>query len=141
MSVPSGMKKTVGCFTEEKLRELAEQPNVTVMQPTHDIVYTPWESQRVMNAFKRVVQLTRRGDSPERIRKDPELDEFASKYTTFFSKLTDPAFAADDEHLLVMQKLILLRQMVEVGRLTEVEAQAQSADIALQSLAARAKKQ
>ena len=67
----------------------------------------------------------------------PELNEFASKYTTFFSKLTDPEFAADDEHLLVMQKLVLLRQMVEIGRLTEVEAQAQSADIALQSLAAK----
>ena len=133
------MKKTVGCFTQEKLEELAAQPNVTVMQPTHDIVYTPWNAQRVSKAVRLIASRTRQRVPPETIRLDSELDEFASKYTTFFAKLTDFDFVCDDEHIMVVQKLILLRQMVEMGRITYQEAQAQSADIALKSLVSRTK--
>ena len=41
------MKRTVGCFTEEKLKELAAQPNTVVYQPTHDIIFEPWSSSFV----------------------------------------------------------------------------------------------
>lgn len=134
------MKKTVGCFTDEKLRELACQPNVTVMQPTHDNVYKPWPAKRVSECVRRVSTLTRSGASAADIKKDAELSEFAAKYITFFEKLTDPQFVADVDHIKTVQRLILLRQMVEEGLLTDVAAQAQSADIALKSLATRVQK-
>ena len=133
------MKKSVGCFTEEKLRELATQPNVTVMEPTHDIVYTPWNAKRVSSAVDRIVLMTRGGASADAIRGlDGELAEFASKYTVMYDKITDPAFVADEEHVLVVKKLVALHGMVELGSLRNVDAQAQASDIALRSLAARA---
>ena len=132
------MKRTVGCFTEEKLRELAETPNVTVMQPTHDIVFQPWCASKVMECVDRVATLTKSGCDPGSIRQNPLLDEFASKYTTFFSKLTDPLFVADREHIAVMKRIIVLHGMVQSGTIDEQTGQAQSADIALKSLAKRA---
>lgn len=132
------MKKTVGCFTDEKLRELASQPNVTVMQPTHDITYDPWSAERVNECVDRLVLFTRGGMAGDVIRQqDKELDDFASKYTVFFAKLTDPAFANDRDHVVTVKRLIALRAAVEGGGLSETEAQAQSADIALKSLVSR----
>ena len=135
------MKKSVGCFTEAKLRELAEQPNVTVMQPTHDIVYDPWPAKRVAECVDRLVVLTRGGTSADDAKtSSSEIAEFASRYTVFFSKLTDPAFVADDGHVQVVKNLIGLRGMVELGTLDATHAQAQAADVALRSLAARVPK-
>ena len=134
------MKKTVGCFTDEKLRELAQQPNVTVMQPTHDIVYEPWPAKKVSDCVDRIISLTRQGVDAEKAKEDADIGEFASKYTIFFQKITDPAFASDDGHVRTAKKLILLRGMVENGMIGETEAQAQSADIALKSLASRVPK-
>ena len=133
-------KRTVGCFTDAKLRELAEQPNAVVYQPTHDIVYTPWTAARVSDAVKRIAQATRAGSSADKIREDSDLDEFAQKYTVFWQKLTDPAFVEDEQHVKTVLKLVALKSMVEQGILDETAAQAQSADIALKSLAARVPK-
>lgn len=41
------MNKRVGCFTDDKLEELAVQPNTVVMTPTHDVVFEPWSAERV----------------------------------------------------------------------------------------------
>lgn len=134
------MQKTVGCFTEEKLRELAEQPNVTVMQPTHDIRYTPWTAQKVSECVDRLAQLTRDGVDADTIKTlDEDLADFASKYTVFFAKLTDTRFVEDAAHVKTVKQLVTLRGMVEIGLMSEVEAQAQAADTALQSLASRVK--
>jgi hypothetical protein len=134
------MKKTVGCFTAEKLEELAKEPNVTVMQPTHDIVYDPWNAKRVSTVVDRIVLMTRGGASDDEIRSaDSEFSEFADKYTVMYSKLTDPAFVEDEGHVLVVKKLVALRAMVELGTLETVDAQARAADIALKSLASRVK--
>lgn len=131
------MKKTVGCFTQNQLKELSQQENVSVYQPVHDITYEPWTAARVSDAVDRIALMTRGGASAADIRKTADLDEFASKYTVFFQKLTDPPFVADKENLLVMKRLVALRAMVEQGILDETAAQAQSADIALKSLMTR----
>ena len=132
------MNKRVGCFTQEQLSRLAEQDNVSVYQPVHDITYEPWTAVRVANVVDRIAQLTRSGSTAARIRQDDaELDEFANKYTVIFQKLSDPAFVADTQNLVVVKKLIALRGMVEQGLIDENTAQGQSADIALKSLMAR----
>ena len=68
---------------------------------------------------------------------DAELADFASKYTMFFKKLTEPAFVNDRGHVETVKRLIALRGAVEHGILSDTEAQAQSSDIALKSLASR----
>ena len=134
------MKKTVGSFTEDKLRELAEQPNVTVMMPAHNNTYDPWPAKRVMECVDRLVAIIRSGATAEDAKKDDELLEFSKLYLTFFVKLTTPEFARDDTHVETVKKIVALRMMVEKGLLDETHAQAQSADVALQSLVARVKK-
>lgn len=129
--------RTVGCFTDAKLRELAEQPNTVVYQPTHDIVYTPWNAQRVREAVLKIASATRRGTTTDELCKDDELLEFSKKYTIFFQKLTNVEFAADDGHIQTVLKLIALKDMVEHGQMDEASAKAQSADIALQNLKSR----
>lgn len=133
------MKKTVGCFTQEQLAKLSEQENVSVYQPVHDITYEPWTASRVSQVVDNLVVLTRSGSSPTEAEENAEIREFASKYTVFFQKLTNPAFVADPENIVVMKRLIALRAMVEQGILDETAAQAQSADIALKSLMTRVK--
>ena len=59
------MKKSVGVFSEEKLRELAERENATVMTPTHDAVYEPWPAVRVAECVDRLVRLARGGCTAE----------------------------------------------------------------------------
>lgn len=119
------------------MRELSTQPNTVVYTPTHDIVYTAWPASRVRNAVVSVAKLTRQGIGAKDIREDPELDEFASKYTVFFQKLTTASFAADDEHVKTVLRLVGLKECVERGILDEESARAQSADCALQNLATR----
>lgn len=132
------MNKRVGCFTEDQLKKLSEQENVSVYQPVHDITYEPWTASRVADAVDRLALLTRAGVSTDAVRQqNKDLDEFASKYTVFFQKLTDPAFVEDRENVVVMKKLIALREMVETGMIDDTTAQAQSADIALKSLMKR----
>ena len=132
------MKKTVSCFTDEKLNELSKQPNTTVMIPHHDITYTAWPSQRVMRAVDDLIQYTRSGVSPNKIiENNQELSEFASKYTIFFKKLTDPSFVNDKGHIYTVKRLITLHSLVENNTLSEMDAKAEAADMALKSLAKR----
>ena len=139
------MKKSVGCFTDEKIRELAQQPNVTVMQPTHDVVYEPWNSTRVTNAVTQLVTFTNsvKGDLHkinQYVDSNTELKEFSEKYLVFYKKVTDYTFTSDAEHVNTMLKLISLRSQVERGHIDEQNAQAQCADISLKSLMDRVKK-
>lgn len=129
-------RRTVGCFSDAKLRELAEQPNVTVYQPTHDVVFEPWPAARVRRCVDRVAALTREGRTAAEVRADAELDAFARHYLVFFQKLTDADFVRDPEHVATVQALVELRAGVERGG-DATAAQAAAADLALQRLAKR----
>jgi len=138
------MKKTVGCFTEEKLNELAAQDNVTVMKPTYDTIFEPWPSQRVSDTMDAIVKIAtiNKNSSSDDVRKICETNknilEFSQKYSTMYSKLTDPLFVQDTENLKILKKMILLKAAVDNNMTTKEEAQAQASDIALKSLASRA---
>ena len=135
-------KKTIACLTPEKLQELAQEPTNVVYTPTHDIQYAPWSSERVKSCVLRLVVLTRGGKTAEEIKEnDSELAEFASKYTVFFSKLTDPLFVSDASHVRTVLELVQLRTMVEQGEIDATEAQGRSANIALTNLQSRVAQQ
>lgn len=139
------MKKTVGCFTDEKLKELSEQPNTVVMQPTYDTVFTPWPAERVSLIVDQLAQTTKskKNCSPEEIRvfcKDnKDFSEFSEKYKTMFEKLTVPDFVEDVDNLRVIKQMVLLKAAVDNNMTTAQEAQAQASDIALKSLSSRVK--
>ena len=131
------MKKTIGCFTQEKLEELAAQPHVTVMQPTHDIVYEPWAADTVMQCCDKIVAHARQMKSREVMRtEDPQIEEFASKYTILFDKISDIEFISNSRNLETVKHMIMLRAMVENKIISEDEAKARCSDIALKGLMA-----
>lgn len=135
-------KQTIACLTPERLAELAQQPNHVVYTPTHDIQFEPWTAARVTECAKRLVALTHTGATPDEIRsRDGEMAEFASKYTVFFAKLTDPAFAVDESLVQTVMQLIALKSLLDSGAISETEAQGRSADLALQNLHARVQRQ
>ena len=130
---------SVGAFTETQLEEIAHRSDVTVMKAVHDNVYTPWDARRVEEICYRIAQSTRRGVSEKELQEDNDICNFSSKYETIYSKLRDRMFVYDDENIKVMITLVRFRGMVELGDLSEDQARAYSADVALRSLAARAK--
>jgi len=136
------MKQSLGCFSKEKLEELAAQPNVTVMQTTHDIVFEPWAAVKVMNCCDKIVRLAKTNASRQTMRdEDSEIEEFASKYTVLFDKVSDREFVADDKNIDIIRNLVMLRAMVENGVLSEEEAKSRCSDIALKGLIEKVKEQ
>lgn len=139
------MKKTVGTFTKEKLEELASQPNVTVMQPTHDVVFDPWTCERVVKVVDLLIQKTKENENNEKeeieriCKLDDEISEFSEKYQTFFAKLTDPLFISDKDNIKIIKQMIILKSASDKGIISEENAKAQAADIALKMLAQKVK--
>lgn len=137
------MKKSVGCFTEDKLQELSEQPNTVVYKPTHDIVFEAWPPSKVSVVMDAIIKITLSIKTKETIvdecDKDPLLKEFSQKYTKMFEKLCDIKFVRDEQNIQVMKRLILLKAAVDQNMTTEEAAQAQVSDIALKSLSSRVK--
>ena len=135
------MSRKVGYFSESKLAELANQPNTTVMQTTHDHVFEPWPAYKVNHYVDKLVAMTSRRASQEEIAKEKEKDaEFAfflHNYRTFATKLSDYNFVSDAENVTTVKKLLMLRYQYEQGTMTEEEAKAMSSDIALKSLMKR----
>ena len=139
------MKKTVGCFTEEKLKELSSQPNTMVMQPTHDVIFEPWSAQKVSDIMDRVVKITKENENidSESIKsicmKDKDISDFSEKYQVMFGKLIDPLFVKDTENLRVIKKMIMLKFSMDQGKTSSQQAQAEASDLALKSLSSRVK--
>ena len=138
---------TVGCFSDAQLRNLAEQPNVTVMQAGHDTIFEPWPSDRVQSTIQRLVTLAFEHPTlsdehlRDRVKADDAIREFASKYQVFFDKLTTREFIKVPENVQIVLKLVQLRAEVERGCTSAEMAQAKASDIALTALAKRAKKE
>ena len=137
------MQKSVGCFTDETLRELAEKPNVTVMQPTHDLIFDPWPTKKVLFIVNNIAQTTKSNIDKEVniIReicyKKEHVLEFSQKYKMIFEKITTPSFVKVDDNMKVLNKMIFMKAAVDSNMKTENAAKAEIADIALQSVAKR----
>lgn len=133
------MRKKIGCFSEEQLREYASQPGVTVMQPAHDITYAPLASDQVAAIVDELVELTASSAPPsvrEAVARSPRLSQFASTHKVMYAKLTDPDFVSRPGNVALLKRLIEQRSLVESGAQDEVQAKANASDIALKHFAA-----
>ncbi len=142
------MNKRVGYFTDDKLKELSEQPNTVVMQPTYDTVFEPWPSAKVSSIMDRVVEITNanKNKTPEEIQNicknaDKNIEDFAHKYQIMFKKLTEPAFVEDEKNIKVIKQMILLKCAVDKNMTSVEAAQAEASDLAMKSLVERVKSQ
>lgn len=135
------MNKRVDYFTEDKLKELAEQPNTIVMKPTYDTLFEPWPAGRVLEIMDTIVKITKNHSNPhEECLKNKNIAEFSSKYQKMYEKLVNVEFVRDDENLKVMKQMILLKAAVDKNMTSEEDAKAEVADLALKSLVSRVKK-
>jgi DNA polymerase II small subunit/DNA polymerase delta subunit B len=136
------MKKTVGCFTEEKLNEISQQSNAVVYQPTHDIIFEPWPPSKVSKVMDDIVQITLKEDTTniqEECNKHDLIKEFSQKYTKMYEKLTNREFVKDVENIRVLKKMIALKSALDNNLTSSQAAQAQVSDLALNSLSSRVK--
>mgnify|MGYP006137055147 CR=1 FL=1 len=137
------MQRRVESLTRDDLERLSNQPNTVVYEPTHTMTYDPWPADKVEEYVKRIVErcLQTEGESTTSIQKDltndTDMCEFAARYKTFFEKLTDPNFSADDKHVKMILEMLNIRRRVEQNELTEQDAKVKCADAALSSLIKR----
>lgn len=137
------MKKTVGCFSDEKLEELAGQPNTIVMQPTYTTVFEPWPAHQVKRMIGRLADITRTKKtlSVEEIRDYchtlRDVEDFAHKYKIMYEKLTTPLFVEDEENVNILYKMVDLKNAVDQNATTDEMARATVSDMTLKSLMSR----
>lgn len=136
------MKKTVGYFTEENLKNLSSQPNTVVYKPTHDIVFEAWPANKVSTIVDRVIAITKDKKDEEEIKKecmkDEDIKDFSEKYTTMFKNLVRYEFVEDSENVKVMKQLIFLKSAVDNNVMSMKAAEAQASKVSLESLYQRA---
>lgn len=142
------MNKRVGYFTDDKLKELSEQSNTVVMQPTYDTIFEPWPASKVSDIMDKIVQMTNANKSKpaEEIqdickKSNKNIDEFAQKYQIMFKKLTEPSFIEDEKNIKVIKQMILLKCAVDKNMTSAEAAQGEAADLAMKSLVERVKNQ
>jgi hypothetical protein len=139
------MQKSVGCFTDEKLKELAEQPNTIVMQPTWDVEFEAWPAQKVSIAIDTIVNITKDLKDHDieavhgKCEEQETLKEFSQKYQLIYKKITDYSFIKEKENLTVLKKMVMIKSAVDTNTTSMQNAQAQVSDIALTSLQSRVK--
>ena len=107
------------------------------MKPHHDVIFEPWSTDKVNVCVNKLIKITKdKGDEAKDIAlQDPELKQFSQKYQIFFKQLTNLEFVNEDVNLRIIRRLISLKEGLDTGVLTEKEAKAASADIALKELA------
>lgn len=132
----------VACLGGQQLRDLADRPDVTVMQTEYCNQFQPWSAREVNVCMDHMIALTRQcnGDKAEiqrRVDAQPRLAEFCSKYSVFSDKLTDMAFINDAKHLATVRKIVALKGRMETGELDEKSARDACSEIALGSLMGR----
>jgi hypothetical protein len=136
------MKKTVGCFTDEKLKEIANQPNTVVYQPTHDVQFEAWPANKVATVVDQICEITTKfktkEDIEEECMRNNVLKEFSQKYMTMYKNLINFDFVQDEENIKVIKQLIFLKSAVDNNNTTMQNAQAQASEVALKSLYKRA---
>lgn len=120
------------------MERLANTEGNVVMQPTYDVVFTPWEASRVKDAVRQLTRISRRCSTKDDARaeasKVPLLSEFSQKYQIMFDRLCDPRVAANESHVATIEHMIRTFDRFSAGTLSESEARADVSDFALSGL-------
>ena len=125
-------------FTTEQLQELAAQPGVTVLNPTHDLEYQPWVSSKVEVCISKLAVITLETNDIQEARRraleDDELVEFSLTYEHFFKMMTTPSFVKDERARNAISHLIETKRDIEAGVVSATRAGEEVVKMALQSV-------
>lgn len=74
----------------------------------------------------------------EQALKDPVLAEFSKHYRTMFKRMTQPEVARKEENVQTILHFMELKERMDRGELTEMQAKSLASDFAISSLLAQA---
>lgn len=116
----------VNAYEKNRLEELSERPNTTVLTVEHDFVNEPWPVSRLRPLLERLAKrVTEFPDETDDfvVRKtcldDPEVLEFQRMHPKLYWMLTDRKLVKEEKFRNAVNGLLLVRRKVEVG---EVES-------------------
>lgn len=134
--IPSEVK----AFQEEKLRELAERPNTQVLRPKFT-VHKAWKADRLRGVMEKLVArvVSADKDMPDfTLRKacleDTEILTFQRQHPKCFWLLTDRSIIKDEKSRNAITGMLLLKEKMERGELTEDDANAAATKHVMESL-------
>lgn len=121
----AGLENDVAAFQKERLRELSERPNTTVLDVEHDSHHEPWSVDRLRPLLERLtsrVLATPDETSDFVMRKqcleDEEVLAFQRDHPKFYWLLTDRAIMREKKHRDAITGMLYIRGEVERGRVT-----------------------
>ena len=137
----SKTNQRIECLHEDKLKELAQQPNTIVMKPTHDVIFEPWSPKELMSVLKGLQGFViKNQEKPaDEIRRlaiatNDKLKEFSEKYRIMFKRVTEPEVATDPKKMAVIFAMIDIKQRIKEGKIDENTAKAELSTIAINAV-------
>lgn len=130
----------VNAYEKQRLEELSQRPNTTVLTVEHDFVNEPWPVSRLRPLLERLAKrVTEFSDETDDfvVRKtcldDPEVLEFQRMHPKLYWMLTDRKLVKEEKFRNAVNGLLLVRRKVEVG---EVESGQEADGMATQTVLA-----
>jgi hypothetical protein len=124
--LPADVASEVGAYQQERLRELAQKPNTSVLQVEHDSVRDPWPVARlrpVMEGLLARVLAFDASTSDFVVRKtcldDAETLEFQRAHPKLYWSLTDREQMRQKKARDAVTAMLRVREKVESGEVTD----------------------
>jgi fructose-bisphosphate aldolase class 1 len=122
-------KYTQRAMTQEDLEEVAMSGDATVMKTHYDNIFSPWNILEMDETISRIVSVTTRCsagsdvDTVERhVHVSGDFKEFERLHPTLFKKLCTREFVTDERSMGMLRMMLLRRNDVTQGRMTQEEA-------------------
>ena len=137
MSLPT----KVGVYENEKLKELADQPNTTVYTVEHDDKHEPWKPERLKSVIEKISSRVREF-APDvddfTLRKqcldDPEILAFQREHYKTYYLLTDRALAQNKKAHDAILAMLGIHARLSAGSISEREADAAATNAVIRAL-------
>lgn len=124
--LPPDVASEVGAYQQERLRELSQRPNTSVLQVEYDAVRDPWPVARLRPVMEGLVARVLAFDdatSDFAVRKacldDPETLEFQRAHPKLYWSLTDRAQMRQKKARDAVAAMLRVRERVEKGEVTD----------------------
>ena len=137
----SSLPTSVGAYENERLKELADQPNTTVYTVNHDAKHDPWKPKRLKRVIERLSSRVREF-APEvddfTLRKqcldDEEILNFQRDHPKTYWMLTDRALANNPKAHAAVVAMLGIHSQLRSGNLSEQEADAAATSAVMNAL-------
>lgn len=123
----SSIPTDVESVHQERLQELSQRPNTTVLTVQHDEKHDPWPAARLRGVMETITKrtLSTPDDAHDfALRKqlltdDPEILAFQRQHPKFYWLLTDRAIMREKKSRDAVTGMLFIRDEIEHGRVAE----------------------